>query len=80
MSPDPRSRRFDPRQLFPPVGTDGAALFEEPDAAPPFEAEEWTEDPAGREVDEALEQIALEACRACPLCGAVVASDGSMRG
>jgi hypothetical protein len=78
MSPDPRSRRFDLRRLHPPIGTDGAALFEEPDVAPPFGAEESTDDPAGWDVDEALEQIASEGCRVCPLCGGIVASDGSV--
>jgi hypothetical protein len=53
------------------------ARFEERDVAPPFEAEESTDDPAGRDVDEALEQMGSEGCRVCPLCGAIVASDGS---
>jgi hypothetical protein len=80
MSSDPRSRRFDPRRRFPPIGTDGAALFEGRDAAPPFESEESTDNPAGQVVDEALEQIASEGCCVCPLCGAIVASDGSVLG
>jgi hypothetical protein len=56
------------------------ALFEGPDMAPHFEAEEATDDPAGRDVDEALEQMGSEGCRVCPLCGAIVASDGSVLG
>jgi hypothetical protein len=80
MNSDPRSRRFDPRWLLPAIGEDGEALFEESDAVPLFEAEESTDDPAGWDVDEALEQIASEGCRVCPLCGAIVASDGSVLG
>jgi hypothetical protein len=80
MNSDPRSRRFDSRWLLPAIGTDGAAQFEEPDAAPTFGAEESTDDPAGRDVDEALEQIGSEGCRVCPLCGAIVADDGSVLG
>jgi hypothetical protein len=56
------------------------ALFGALDVAPPFEAGESTDDPAGRDVDEALEQMGLEGCRLCPLCGAIVASDGSVLG
>jgi hypothetical protein len=55
-------------------------MFGELDVAPPFEAEKSTDDPAGRDVDEALEQMGLEGCRVCPLCGAIVASDGSVLG
>jgi hypothetical protein len=80
MSSDPCSRRFDLRLLLPPIGTDGVARFEEPDVALPFEAEESRDGPAGRDVDEALEQIGLEGCCVCPLCGAIVASDGSVLG
>jgi hypothetical protein len=80
MSPDPFSRRFDPRRRLPTIGTDGAALFEEPDVAPLFEAEESTGKPAGWDVDEALEQIASEGSCVCPLCGAIVADDGSVLG
>ena len=40
--------------------------------------DESTHDPAGRDFDEALEQIASERCCVCPLCGAIVASDGSV--
>jgi hypothetical protein len=80
MSSDFRSRRFDPRLLLPAIGTDGAAQFEVPDAVLPFEAEESTDDPVGRDIDEALEQIGSEGCRVCPLCGSIVASDGSVLG
>jgi len=80
MNSDPRSRRFDLRWLLPAIGSDGAAQFEVPDAASPFEAEDPTGDPVGREFDEALEQIGSEGCRVCPLCGAIVASDGSVLG
>jgi hypothetical protein len=39
---------------------------------------ELTNDPVGRDFDEALEQIASERGCVCPLCGAIVASDGSV--
>jgi hypothetical protein len=75
MSAESHSRRFDPRWLLPTIGTDGAELFGAPDASPLSTAEEWTNDAAGRDVDEALEQIISEGCRACPHCGAIVARD-----
>jgi hypothetical protein len=80
MSSDHRSSRFDPRRPFPAIGDDGSALLGESDAADPFEAEASAGDPSGRDVDEALEQIGTEGCRVCPLCGAIVASDGSVLG
>jgi hypothetical protein len=78
MSPDPHSRRFDPRRLFPAIGTDGSELFGEPDASPFSTAGESTNDPAGQEFDEALEQIVSEKCTVCPLCGAIVDRDGTV--
>ena len=80
MNSVPRSGRFDPRWLLPAIGKDGAALYEEPDAAVPFEAEEATDDSSDRGIDGALEQIGMEGCRVCPLCGAIVARDGSVLG
>ena len=49
-----------------------------PDASPFSSDEEATNDPVGRDFDEALEQIASEGCCVCPLGGAIVASDGSV--
>jgi hypothetical protein len=66
--------------LFPALAKDGAAQFEEPEAASRLEAAKSTDDRAGRDVDEALEQIDSEGCRVCPLCGAIVASDWSVLG
>ena len=80
MNSLPRSGRFDLCRLFPAMGKDGAALYEGPGAAVPFEAEETTNDPVGRDLDEALEQIGMESCSVCPLCGAIVARDGSVLG
>jgi hypothetical protein len=80
MSSDPHSRRFDRRWLFPTSGTDEAELLEAPDASPSSAAEESTNDPVGQDFDEALEQIGWEGCRVCPLCGAIVARDGSVLG
>ena len=76
MIPNAQSRRFDRRWLVPAIETDGAELFEPPDASPYSVSDESTNDPAGGDFDEALEQIALDRCRVCPLCGAMVARDG----
>jgi hypothetical protein len=78
MSFDPHSRRFDPRWLFPAIETDGEETSEAPDVSPFSSDEESTTDPTGRDIDEALEQIASAGCCVCPLCGALVASDGSV--
>ena len=80
MSVDPHSRRFDPSRLFPAIGEDGAALFGALDTTPRADAEEFADDLAGCDVDLALEQLDLEGCRVCPLCGAIVARDGPMLG
>jgi hypothetical protein len=78
MSFDPHSRRFDPRWLFPAIETDGEEPSGDPDASPSFRDEESTNDLLGRIIAEALEQMASEKCCVCPLCGAIVASDGSV--
>ena len=57
MSLNSHSHRFDPRWLFPAIGTDGAELYGAPDASPCSAAEESTNDPTRRDFDEALEQI-----------------------
>ena len=80
MSADPHSRRFDPCRLFPAIGEDGEALFGAPGTTPRSDAEESADDLAGWDVDEALEQLDLEGCRVCPLCGAIVARDGTAPG
>jgi len=78
MSIDPHSRRFDPRWLSPGIETDGDQASEAPDASPFFPDEELTSDVTGQEHDEALEQVASQRCCVCPLCGAIVGSDGSV--
>jgi len=78
MSFDPHARRFVPRRLFPEIETHGEQTSEAPDA-PAFSLNsQSTLNPSGREFDEALEQISSEGWCVCPLCGAVVASDGSV--
>jgi hypothetical protein len=72
------SRRFDPRRLFPAIETNEGETSEAPDSSPFSSDEESTTDPTGRDFDEALEQIASKGCCVCPLCGALVASDGSV--
>ncbi len=78
MSFDPHPRRFEPRRLFPAIETDEEEPSREPDLFPFSPDEESTNDPAGPDFDEALQQIASERCCVCPLCGAIVASDGSV--
>ena len=78
MSFDPHLRRIDPHWRFPEIETDGEETSEEPDASSPSSDEESTNDPVGRIFAEALEQIASERCCVCPLCGAIVGSDGSV--
>jgi hypothetical protein len=78
MSFDPHSRRFDPRSLSPGIETDGDQASEAPDASPFIPDEELTSDVTGQELDEALEQVASQRCCVCPLCRAIVGSDGSV--
>jgi hypothetical protein len=57
---------------------DGEEPSGEPDESPFAWDEESTNDPIGRIIAKALEQMAPERCCVCPLCGAIVASDGSV--
>jgi len=72
------SRPFDPRWLFPAIETDGEETSKATDVSPISSDEESTDDPTGREFDEALEQITSERWCVCPRCGAIVGSDGSV--
>ena len=78
MSFDPHARRFDWRWRFPAIETAGADTSNAPYVSPFSPDDASTNDPAGRNVDEALEQIASEKCYRCPLCGAAVAPDGTL--
>jgi hypothetical protein len=78
MSFDPHSRRFNPRRMFPAIETEPEETSEAPDEYRFRADEESTNDPAGPDFDEALEQIASEGRCVCPLCGAIVARDGSV--
>ncbi len=78
MSFDPHSRRFSPHWMLPAIETDGEETSEAPDASPFVWDEESPNAPAEQVLDDALEQIASEACRVCPLCGAIVARDGTV--
>jgi hypothetical protein len=80
MSSDRHARRFDPRWLLPATGTDGTVRFGTHDASAPVPSEPSTNDGDGRDVDEAIKQISSEGCTVCPLCGAIVARDGSLLG
>ena len=80
MSFDPHPHRFDPRRLFPAIEPDEEEPAGEPDLFLFCPDDEPTNDPAGQDFDEALEQIAWERCCVCPLCGAIVARDGSVLG
>jgi hypothetical protein len=76
MSFTPHSRRFDPRWLFPRTETDGEESSEASDASPYSSNGALTSELTGRDLDHALEQVALERCCVCPLCGAIVRGDG----
>jgi hypothetical protein len=78
MSLDPLTRRFDPRRLFMPIKTDGEEPFGVPAADRWSAPRESAHDPAGRDFDEALEQIVSDKCRTCPLCGAIPDRDGTV--
>ena len=78
MISNPHSRRFDPRWLSNPLNTDGAKLMEPLEADLGSAATESANDLDLRNFDEALEQIVLEECRVCPLCGAIVDRDGTV--
>jgi hypothetical protein len=78
MSFDPHSRRLDPSWLFPAIDTNEEEMSEAPDESPLASNEKSTNDPIGRNFDGALEQTAAERCCVCPLCGAIVASDGTV--
>jgi hypothetical protein len=75
---DPRSRRFDPNWPLPAIETDWSETSDAPGAALVSRDAESTDDPLGSIIAEALEQLATERCCVCPLCGAIVASDGSV--
>ena len=78
MSFDPRTRRFDPRHLFPATEMDEGVTSEASDASQFSSNDGLTCDPVGRDFDEALEHVASERCCRCPLCGAIVSNDGSV--
>ena len=78
MSFDPHSNRLDPRRLFPAFETDEWEIFEALDASRFSSDEESASDLSERDFDLALEQIASERCCVCPLCGAIVGSDGNV--
>src|SRR5258708_3681205 len=78
MRPAPQARGFDPRWLSTPIKTDGEELFGALDADLRFSARESAKDLDLQDFDEALEQIVLEECRVCPLCGVTVDRDGTV--
>ncbi len=80
MSIDRHSQRFDPRWLSRGIETDGEQAAEAPDVSGFYSSEKFTSNVTDRELDEALRQVALERCCVCPLCGAIVGSDGSVLG
>ncbi len=78
MISNPHSRRFDARCLSTAIKTDGEELLEALHAYLRAAATDWTNDPDLRDFDEALEQIVLEECRVCPLCGEIVDRVGTV--
>jgi hypothetical protein len=78
MTPRRDSYRFDPHGLLPAIGTDGAALPLPPEESACFAREASSNEPAAQEFDLALEQMVIQECRVCPLCGLIVARDGKL--
>jgi len=78
MSTNRPARRFVPRLLFPVTETYDEESSETPVAFPFSLDDQSTNNPAGPEFDEALEQISAEGWCVCPLCGAIVSSDGTV--
>jgi len=78
MSFDPYAKRFDPRWLSPRIEMDGERASEARDVPPFSSDEELTSDVTDQALDLALKQIASERWCVCPLCGAIVGSDGSV--
>jgi hypothetical protein len=73
-----QSHRFDMRRPFSVIENDEEEMFETPDTCRRSSGEDGTNDPPERGFDLALEQIVSERCCVCPLCGTIVASDGSV--
>jgi hypothetical protein len=80
MSFDPHLRRFKPSWLSPAIETHREETSKAPEVSPFASDEGLANDLLEREIDEAIEQIASERCCVCPLCGAIVANDGSVLG
>jgi hypothetical protein len=78
MSLDPFARRFDLRRLPLEIGQKVTETSKPPNASQLSWRDDWTTDPTDRDFDAALEQVARERRCACPLCGAIVRSDGSV--
>ena len=78
MSFDPRSQRFDLRWLSRGIELGRENASEAPEVSPLSSDQKLTSNVTDRELDEALRQVAAERCCVCPLCGAIVGSDGSV--
>jgi hypothetical protein len=78
MSFNPRSHRFDPRWLIPAAKTNEKDTSEAVTAPPFFAHDESSIVPAETDFDDALDQVASEKLCVCPVCGAIVASDGTV--
>src|SRR5271157_4034569 len=71
MSLNSHSHRFDPRWLFPAIGTDGAELYRAPDVSPCSAAEELTYDPTRRDFDERSSRSGRKGAGSVPFCEAI---------
>ena len=78
MSFDFQSRRFDPRWLLSAAEMNEEDIAEIVNAPPLLAREASSIMPNERVFDDALDQVALERRCVCPLCGAIVASDGTV--
>jgi hypothetical protein len=63
-----------------PIATDGAEQNGAAQASFLSPNEETQDDPDRNDFDEALEQIVTQRWCVCPLCGAIVAPDGTVVG
>ena len=78
MSFDPHSHRFNRAGCSRQSRLTKRRCSRAPDLSPFSSDEELTSDLTERDFDLALEQIALERCCVCPLCGAIVGSEGTV--
>jgi hypothetical protein len=78
MSFAAHSGRFNLHWLFPAIETNGDTVSEAPISSLFSSNEDLTSDLNERDFDLALAQVSSQRYCVCPLCGAIVGSDGSV--